>query len=122
MAAAAAHRAFHHPPPGLVAAAAPELSSDESAKDKEAARRHLSNQEPLAVFREVVREMIADTEDEDMKQWLRETMRPLQDIPSAVSQVFSGENTRQGLKDEIRAYISQRYRQQFDFEKSFGGS
>ena len=119
MAAAAAHRASYHPPlGGLVAAAAPVLSSDESAVDEAARRRHISYQEQLAVFREVVEEIIADTVGEDMKQWLIDTMRPLQEIPSAVSQVFSGENTRQETKDGIRAYISQRWREQHAFESS----
>ena len=117
--AAAAHRASHHPPlGGLVGAAAPGLSSEESAKDEEAARRHLSNQEQLAVFREVVEEMIADTVGEDMKQWLIDTMRPLQYIPPAVFQVFSGGNTGQELKDEIQASIAQRWREQHAFESS----
>jgi hypothetical protein len=117
--AAAAHRASHHPPlAGLVAAAAPGLSSDESAVDEAARRRHISDQEQLAVFREVVEEIIADTVGGDMKQWLIDTMRPLQDIPSAVFQVFSGGSTGQELKDEIQASIAQRWREQHAFESS----
>jgi hypothetical protein len=107
MAAAAAHRASHHPPPGgLVAAAAPGLSSDESAVDEAARRRHISDQEQLAVFREVVEEMIKTHSDAEARDWFRDTFDAHRSIPLDLKKELSpGNIDAETMQTKCREYL-----------------
>jgi len=105
--AAAAHRASHPSrPPPLIPAAAPVLSSDESAKDEAAARRQLSDQEQLAVFREVVREMIKTHGDAEAQDWFRDTFNAHRSIPSDLKKELSAGNIdAETMQTKCREYL-----------------
>jgi hypothetical protein len=127
--AAAAHNWSHggpsHAPRGgaLVRVPAHRLHGAALEAAGAAAREQLSDQQQLAIFHEVVGEMIKDEGDDDKKTWMKDTMASLLILPPRISNIFQQISHRQSRNDQIRGYILRKWLDyKNDLDESLGVS